>query len=486
VSVTVEPWLADQLPVLLGLATTLTGDAKQAEGLVAETVLKAGRQSRLRRVDFPEQHLRTLLVQTYLGGRGLDSTPPVLGATNSDRLQQLSRRERTTLVLRYDQDLTQAEIAAIMDRSTGSVTADLEHAHSILGVAPHGLTSDRAVRDLLRPSATAQPAVAAVVGQLDQRSNGIGRRRRRVLGLVIAAVAVALVVALVPLVVVPRLPAETRRADEWSLIHQVDPPEGWVVTSRTVTATVETTTVANADGESTSLCSIRVYLPDELDVVALPSSRSPASVRGRDGFFTEGDGVNYQPLLAWEYASNAWTVVECPQARQVNRERLVALADSVRFRPSEIALPFALSAVPEGYRIESATEGVAKPGGEVMLAKIDLEPGDANLSLTFTPDDGSISFDADREIQINGRTAMLDPAPKEPRLCIKVRDQPPDQTWTPFLMCVSGYWPLGDWPARAPLPVGIGPILTRTAEALRFADDLDDRNTWITGSVALP
>ncbi|NES13984.1 MULTISPECIES: SigE family RNA polymerase sigma factor [Micromonospora] len=122
---------------LLRTAYLLTGNRDAAQDLVHEALLKVMRH--WRRVDEPIAYvrramvnertsrwrrvgLRELLTSTVPDRAGPDSTDGV--AVRDELLAALDRlpvRMRTVLVLRYWEDLPEAEVAAVMDCSLGTV-----------------------------------------------------------------------------------------------------------------------------------------------------------------------------------------------------------------------------------------------------------------------------------------------------------------------------------------------------------------------------
>jgi hypothetical protein len=80
-------------------------------------------------------------------------------------------------------------------------------------------------------------------------------------------------------------------------------------------------------------------------------------------------------------------------------------------------------------------------------------------------------------IHLPNGVGYLDRTPGTQRLCL------PEQY---RYVCMAGYWPLGDWPVRGPLPTNLTPVLIGTSQALYVASDLVDRHTWLPAEQALP
>ena len=150
-------FVADHGGRLLRTACLVTGDAHLGEDLLQTTLAKAyGAWDRVRRADHPVAYVRRLMINAHLSWvRRLTNTEqvletfPELGSgdlqaahAESDEmrqaLQRLSTRVRTALVLRYFDDLTEAETAQLMGCSRSTVNN-----HVSRGLA--------ALRDLLAP-----------------------------------------------------------------------------------------------------------------------------------------------------------------------------------------------------------------------------------------------------------------------------------------------------------------------------------------------
>lgn len=136
-------------PSLARFATLLSGDRHTAEDLVQSSLLQTHRAwSRVRAVEHPEAYVRQILLREYLTWRRRKSTSEIvtdpeavslrdrrLGAdpasevTEADamwrRLQQLPRKQRAALVMRYYLDLSDQEIADLFQSSTSTVRSHI-------------------------------------------------------------------------------------------------------------------------------------------------------------------------------------------------------------------------------------------------------------------------------------------------------------------------------------------------------------------------
>jgi RNA polymerase sigma-70 factor (sigma-E family) len=125
---------------LLRTACLLTGDAHLGEDLLQTALTKAyGSWAKVQRADHPAAYVRRLMINTHLSWlRRLSSTEQVIETmpeVGSDDLQSahaesdemrrallnLSPRVRTAVVLRYFEDLTEADTAQLMGCSRSTV-----------------------------------------------------------------------------------------------------------------------------------------------------------------------------------------------------------------------------------------------------------------------------------------------------------------------------------------------------------------------------
>jgi RNA polymerase sigma-70 factor (sigma-E family) len=141
-----DTFVAGNLEALVKTAYLITWDAGEAEDLVQECLLKVARRwPRVRRMQQPAAYARRILVNLALdGSRGrarrrgeLDAAPAVADLPDRDlsaglqtraelldALARLTARQRAVLVLRYFNDLTEAEAAEILGCPPGTVKSN--------------------------------------------------------------------------------------------------------------------------------------------------------------------------------------------------------------------------------------------------------------------------------------------------------------------------------------------------------------------------
>ena len=153
-----EDWVAARGAGLLRFADALCGDHHRAEDLVQNSLAKAlGRWSRVAAMAQPEAYLKAMIVNDYLGWwrrrarteLAMPSPPeprpgPDPAGEQASRdaawrlLARLPRRQRAVLVLRYYEDLSDGQIAAVLGCTAGTVRSTATRALAALRtVVPH-------------------------------------------------------------------------------------------------------------------------------------------------------------------------------------------------------------------------------------------------------------------------------------------------------------------------------------------------------------
>jgi len=133
---------------LVRLGLMLTGNLHNAEDLVQTVLARAHRRwDRISSLDHPEAYLRTMVVNEFLSwrrilkNRELPLAEPVERPSGEDigsrqalkdatwqLLTRLPRQQRAVLVLRYYEDLDDAEIADILGTTAGTVRSNISRA----------------------------------------------------------------------------------------------------------------------------------------------------------------------------------------------------------------------------------------------------------------------------------------------------------------------------------------------------------------------
>jgi RNA polymerase sigma-70 factor (sigma-E family) len=152
---TIEEFVAVRGPALLRFALMLSGDRHTAEDLVQSVLAKAiPRWSRIVAMQLPERYLKKMVLNELLGWRRRRWRTEVPVATAAtDRpvdddtaahasrsaawhlLARLPRRQRAVLVLRYYEDLTDGEIAAVLGCRASTVRSQATRALATLRAA---------------------------------------------------------------------------------------------------------------------------------------------------------------------------------------------------------------------------------------------------------------------------------------------------------------------------------------------------------------
>jgi RNA polymerase sigma-70 factor (sigma-E family) len=145
-------YVAERRPALVRTAYLLCGDAHLAEDLVQTALVKAvGHWRRI--ADHPEPWLRKVIVNDHIsrwrrhrGRERLTDVVPdaVAGEVGRDldlaaALAGLAPRQRAVIVLRYYEDLTEAETARLLGVSVGTVKSQHRDALARLRLLVPGL-----------------------------------------------------------------------------------------------------------------------------------------------------------------------------------------------------------------------------------------------------------------------------------------------------------------------------------------------------------
>jgi RNA polymerase sigma-70 factor (sigma-E family) len=145
-------FVAARTPALIRLAYLLTGDQHAAEDLLQTALMKtASRWGQVRHED-PERYVRTVLYREQVSwwrrrrrhevavhpppdvGYADPSGHTDLRVSMREALLRLSPDHRAVLVLRYYEDLTESQVAAVLDCSVGTVRSRTHRAVSRLRV----------------------------------------------------------------------------------------------------------------------------------------------------------------------------------------------------------------------------------------------------------------------------------------------------------------------------------------------------------------
>ncbi|MFN2540210.1 MAG: SigE family RNA polymerase sigma factor [Mycobacteriales bacterium] len=139
-----EEFAAAALPGLLRFGHVLTGDPLRAEELVQQALVSTWVRWRRIEHDQPHAYVRRAMVHTHTSWWrrsrreaalpvGYDPAAPQSGSLEErDRtmsaLRQLPPRQRAVIVLRYYEDLSEAEIARVLGCSPGTVKSQASRA----------------------------------------------------------------------------------------------------------------------------------------------------------------------------------------------------------------------------------------------------------------------------------------------------------------------------------------------------------------------
>src|SRR5581483_3023827 len=158
-----DRFVADSTNTLLRTAYLIVWDLGEAEDLVQETLFEVARRwPRVRRMERPLAYARRILVNRALSGsarrtrrrqeltEAMPSEPAALvevGLADElmDALAALPPRQRAVLVLRYFLDLPEAEVAAAMKCSLGTVKSTASRGLARLEQLMRGTNDPRSI-----------------------------------------------------------------------------------------------------------------------------------------------------------------------------------------------------------------------------------------------------------------------------------------------------------------------------------------------------
>ena len=146
---TFDAFVRARLPALLRFAHAVTGDPHTAADLVQDALERTGvRWSKLDRLGDPEAYVRRAIIngrasrwrkhrrETLVATLPENSATPSDDGLDRDELWQLVRalptRQRAIVVLRYYEDMSEAQIAATLGCSPGTVKSQANKAISKL------------------------------------------------------------------------------------------------------------------------------------------------------------------------------------------------------------------------------------------------------------------------------------------------------------------------------------------------------------------
>jgi hypothetical protein len=266
---------------------------------------------------------------------------------------------------------------------------------------------------------------------------------------------------------------DSRRGQgNWNLVHRVDVPQGWTLSQVQVSGNAELSSWRRVGDEAHALCGVSVW-GDFADFTPQPGGGEPVEVRGRPGLFLgKPDGSEGLSGLWWHYRRDAWASLDCEDS--LSRDEILALADRVTFRPTQVLLPFRLRSVPEGYAVgHLGWEQVTSPPTFTLSLRNlreDEFPQAPQVTMVRMTGATPPSRRAVR-LTVAGRAAVLDPLART--LCFPV------DGWR---ACVDG-----GFDSDPPEPAGEARLQDRlmaVGSVLDLAPDLDDPAGWFDGNAA--
>ena len=369
---------ADELTDLLRWCAALSPEAAE---LAAEVVVAAGRHWP-RLAEAPED-LRALTVQTYLGWSRRSET--TAAGNHADHLahelrpiaaalDRLPALQRAVIMLSLLERLTQTEIAGIIDRPFSTVSRQLDRALLTLACDPYTVAATLSALTWDLPE-------VATVDRAVRRVARLHARHRTRVRLLAAAVGFMLLTSVV--VVMGNRPTPVARQEAvWAFTSALDPPPGWEVHRRIIGRDWETT-ILRSSTAGPGRCLIAVGRAGLPAVSKMPQDAESVRISGRSGFFSErGWAGTPGPALAWEYAPEAWTTVECTGVADA-AHFLPDLARQLRFTTEPIMLPYRMREAPGPYRVSWIVVGRVSNFAIAYLTRDDYPEGTLVISVNY-------------------------------------------------------------------------------------------------------
>jgi Sigma-70, region 4 len=457
---------ADELTDLLRWCAALSSEAAE---LAAEVVVAAGR--RWPSLAAAPEDLRDLTVQTYLGwSRRSEATAAVRQGDHlpqelrpiATALDRLPAVQRAVIMLSFSERLTRTEIAGTIDRPISAVSRELGRALLSLACDPYTVAATLSALTWDLPQVETVDRAVRRVARLH------ARRRTRV-RLLAAAVGLVLLTSVV--VVMGNRPTPVARQEAgWALTSVIDPPPGWEVHRRIIGRDWETTILQKSTA-GPGRCLIAVGRAGLAAVRKMPQDAESVRISRRSGFFSErGWAGTPGPALAWEYAPDAWTTVECTGVADAARF-LPDLARQLRFTTESVMLPYRMREAPRPYRVSWIVVGRVSNSAIVYLTRDDYPEGALVISVNYPAsrplygvrfDSGGVSRYENRE-----HVGVCKPF-GDSHLC--VRSEVP-----PVRAGLSSNWNRRGFSQ-------LDPVFNN----LVLADSATDRSTWFDARAALP
>ena len=454
----------DELVDLLRWCAALSSEPTE---LAAEVIVAAGRRWPAL-ADAPED-LRALTVQTFLRW---SPTGPVAPDPHDQlvpelrpiaaALDKLPALPRVVIMLSCLDRLTRTEIAGILDRPMATVSREYDRA--MLALGGDGYTVAATLESLSWQSPDSTDVDRAV-----RRVSRLHARRRSQLRLLAAALT-AVLVAGVAIVIGNRPVPAARQEGVWAFASTFRPPPGWEVQRRIIGRDWETT-ILRASAAGSGRCLIAVGRAGLAAFTEMPQDAEPVRISGRPGFLSAGGWSGTPgPALAWQYAPDAWTTVQCSGALDPT-QLLPDLARRLQFTTEPILLPYRILAPPRPYQVSWVVLGRVRNSTIVYLTRDDYPEGTLVISIHYpaSPPMYGVRIDSAGVSRYkNGQHLGACKPLGDSHLCVRSED-PPARAG------VSNRWHRRNFYQ-----------LDLVLKNLALVDSAADRSTWFDAREALP